>query len=166
MKIGNHLPGFKTSAKGLSIQRKKMNLIAENIANAENTRTQTGEPYKRKFMVVSSDENQLLRNVSMDNNNLSLRTSSIEHIRTNGASFGSSNGGELNSNVEVIEDTKEGEMLYMPNHPDSNEEGYVEMSNVNVVQEMVEMISATRTYEANLTALNASKEMAKDSLEI
>jgi flagellar basal-body rod protein FlgC len=143
-----------------------MNLIAENIANAENTRTQSGEPYKRKFMVVSNSDNQILRSSAMDQNSLTLRTSSVEHMR-NTAPVGNINtGGDLKANVEVLEDSKDGEMLYMPNHPDSNEEGYVEMSNVNVVQEMVEMISATRTYEANLTALNASKEMAKDSLEI
>lgn len=166
MKIGNNLPGFKTSAKGLSIQRKRMNLIAENIANAENTRTQTGEPYKRKFMVVSNSENQIIRNSSMDSNTLTLRTSSVEHMRNNAPVGNINTDSNLNANIEVLQDSKEGEMLYMPNHPDSNDEGYVEMSNVNVVQEMVEMISATRTYEANLTALNASKEMAKDSLEI
>ena len=166
MNIGKHLPGFRTSAKGLSLQRKKMNLIAENIANAENTRTQTGEPYKRKFMVVSNTENQLLSNHLTEGNTLTLRTSNIEHMRNNVTTVKGKQGHDLNSNVEVIEDKKAGEMIYMPNHPDSSEEGYVEMSNVNIVQEMVEMISATRSYEANLTALNASKEMAKDSLEI
>ena len=139
MKLGDNLSGFKVSATGLSIQRKKMNLIAENIANAENTRTETGDPYKRKFMIVSNETEQLYVNNNKMDNDLK---------------------------VEVIEDEKEGEMIFLPSHPDADEKGYVQMSNVNVVQEMVEMIAASRSYEANLTALNASKEMAKDSLEI
>lgn len=139
MNIGDNLSGFKMSAQGLSIQRKKMNLIAENIANAENTRTEGGEPYQRKFMVISNETNQSFASKDAKNNVLK---------------------------VEVLEDDKEGEMIFMPNHPDADERGYVQMSNVNVVQEMVEMIAASRSYEANITALNASKEMAKDSLEI
>lgn len=139
MDIGNNLSGFKVSAQGLSIQRKKMNLIAENIANAENTRTEQGEPYQRKFMVISNETNQTFAKNEATANQLK---------------------------VEILEDDKEGEMIFMPNHPDADAKGYVQMSNVNVVQEMVEMIAASRSYEANITALNASKEMAKDSLEI
>lgn len=139
MKIGNNLTGFKMSAQGLSIQRKKMNLIAENIANAENTRTAEGKPYQRKYMVVSNETNQMFAKNDASDNQLK---------------------------VEVLKDNKEGEMIFMPNHPDADAKGYVQMSNVNVVQEMVEMIAASRSYEANITALDASKEMAKNSLEI
>jgi len=68
--------------------------------------------------------------------------------------------------AEVLEDQVQGERIFMPNHPDADDKGFVEMSNVNIITEMVEMISATRSYEANLTALNSAKQMAKDSLEI
>ncbi|MBU1097671.1 MAG: flagellar basal body rod protein FlgC [Ignavibacteriae bacterium HGW-Ignavibacteriae-2] len=166
MKVGNHIPGFNISAKGLSVQRKRMNLIAENIANAENTRTETGDPYKRKFMVVTNKNDQLTPNSNGVGEVLSLRTSSVEHIRGGNNLSSVFSIPKADSNLEVLEDTKEGEMLYMPNHPNADEKGYVQMSNVNIVQEMVEMIAASRSYEANITALNASKEMAKDSLEI
>ena len=76
------------------------------------------------------------------------------------------NRGSQELNIEVEEDSSTGELIFMPNHPDADENGYVESSNVNVINEMVEMIEATRNYEANLKALNASKEMIKDSLEI
>ena len=71
-------------------------------------------------------------------------------------------------NFKAIEnvDNSEGELVYMPDHPDANEEGYVNMPNVNVITEMVDMISASRSFEANLTAFNAAKQIAKDSLEI
>ncbi|MBN1301153.1 MAG: flagellar basal body rod protein FlgC [Melioribacteraceae bacterium] len=166
MKIGNHLPGFKISAKGLSIQRQRMNLIAENIANAENTRTDKGEPYKRKFMVVSNNSNQMLKPFKAEEEILTLKTSSVEHMNSSFKTASAAVPGKEQIKLEVIEDSKDGEMIFMPNHPDADEKGYVKMSNVNVVQEMVEMIAATRSYEANITALNASKEMAKDSLEI
>ena len=70
------------------------------------------------------------------------------------------------SSINVVEDKTEGDWVHMPEHPDANEEGYVELSNVNVINEMIDMIAATRSYEANLTAFNASKQMAKDALEI
>jgi flagellar basal-body rod protein FlgC len=68
--------------------------------------------------------------------------------------------------MDIVEDNAEGDWVHMPEHPNANEEGYVELSNVNVINEMIDMIAATRSYEANLTAFNASKQMAKDALEI
>lgn len=72
------------------------------------------------------------------------------------------NGLEFNVN----DDTTQGDIVYMPEHPDANQDGYVQLSNINTINEMVDMIAATRSYEANLTAFNSSKQMAKDSLEI
>ena len=68
--------------------------------------------------------------------------------------------------LEEMVDQKTGDIVYMPDHPNANKDGYVEMSNVSVINEMVDMIAATRSYEANLQALNSAKQMAKDSLEI
>ena len=73
---------------------------------------------------------------------------------------------ELNLITQVSEDQKEGDLIYQPDHPDADENGYVRMPNVNIITEMVDMIAASRAYEANLTALNTSKQLAKDSLEI
>ena len=78
----------------------------------------------------------------------------------------SSEPDNINFNAMENVDNSEGELVYMPDHPDANEDGYVHMPNVNVITEMVDMISASRSFEANLTAFNAAKQIAKDSLEI
>jgi flagellar basal-body rod protein FlgC len=165
MKIGGNLSGFDISAKGLSIQRKKMNLIAENIANADTVRTQDGQPYQRKSLEVTQKQDIFLSKLSAGNQTLKLNVTNENHISAPVQST-EINGNEQELNFNEIKDTKEGDIVYMPDHPDANEEGYVQMSNVNIITEMVDMIAASRSYEANLTALNASKQIAKDSLEI
>jgi flagellar basal-body rod protein FlgC len=166
MKIANSMLGFNISAKGLSIQRKKMNLISENIANADTIRTQNGEPYKRKTLNVIQNDFAINNGFQLEGRNIQLNVSNQNHIgnpKMGGPVMSESNDG-LSFDVNV--DDRKGEVVHMPEHPDADENGYVEMSNVNVITEMVEMIAATRSYEANLTALNSSKQMAKDSLEI
>ena len=164
MKVGGDFSGFNISAKGLSTQRKKMDIIAENIANAETTRTDRGTPYKRKFLKTTSEDNTPLLS-SIPQPQLKLFTTKQEHIMDSiNISNPKNNSADLNS--EVVEDGSLGELIFMPSHPDADENGYVETSNVNIINEMVEMIQATRNYEANLKALNSSKEMIKDSLEI
>ncbi len=165
MKIGGNFPGFDISAKGLSIQRKRMNLIAENIANADVTRTADGQPYKRKFLTVSQKQNAFSNNL-IQASTLKLETTDEAHI-SNIANVGVTPAGNATGFVskETVDKTP-GEVVYMPDNPNADANGYVQESNVNIVTEMVDMISATRSYEANLTALNSSKEMTKDSLEI
>lgn len=158
--------GFDISAKGMSIQRKKMNIIAENIANAETTRTAKGEPYKKKFLEVIQNESMASSTLNMEGK-MKLNVSSSNHIESpQSLNIVASNNpsGKLGYN-ELVDNTP-GEMVYMPDHPDADDKGYVQMSNVNVVNEMVDMIAASRGYEANSTALSASKQIAKDSLEI
>jgi len=166
MKINSHIPGFNVSGRGLSVQRKRMNIIAENIANAESTRTADGKPYTRKFMVVNKISDSNTNKINMNTGSMPLKISSGNHIEMPNISYEISEPQENELNYQVIEDAKEGEKVFMPSHPDADDNGYVLMSNVNVVEEMVEMIAASRSYEANLTALNSSKEIAKDSLEI
>ncbi len=164
MRIGNNFIGFNISAKGLRLQRKKMNLIAENIANADTVRREDGSPYKRQFLSIKQVDHGQASPI-INHNRLKLASSNKRHMQlppmTNDP-FAK----DKSLKVDVIEDKKRGEVNFMPEHPDANEDGYVEMSNVNIITEMVEMIAATRSYEANLTALNASKQLAKDSLEI
>lgn len=166
MKINSHIPGFNVSGKGLSVQRKRMNIIAENIANAESTRTEDGKPYTRKFMIVNKISDMNTNKLNMNTGNMPLKTSTGMHIEMPQITLDANVPQENELNYQVIEDSKEGEKVFMPSHPNADENGYVLMSNVNIVEEMVEMIAASRSYEANLTALNSSKEIAKDSLEI
>lgn len=166
MKILGSMFGLNFSSRGMSIQRKKMDLISQNIANADSVRTENGEPYKRKYLKVQSDQNEFAKNLSNEGKLLKLNRSSESHFEIpNNAEFSfSSDMGK--TKLDELTDIKQGDLIYMPDHPDANEKGYVEMSNVNVINEMVDMIAASRSYEANLQALNSAKQMAKDSLEI
>jgi len=163
MKINPNFNAFNISAQGMGAQKRKMDLIAENIANVDTTKTKDGTPYKRKYLVV--EEKQSFGQKMVDaKNTLRLRTTNGMQISSPAQLPKQTSSNDLESQVK--QDATAGEMLYMPDHPDANEDGYVRMPNVNVVTEMVDMIAATRSYEANLTAFNASKQIAKDSLEI
>jgi|SRR5690554_6436021 len=135
---------FRISASGLTAERLRMDIIANNLANAETTRTPEGGPYRRQMPVFAPILEQAMR-----------------------PSF--SRTGQVGQGVRVVgivSDSSEPRLVYDPQHPDADADDYVAMPNVNVVQEMVDLISATRAYEANITALNAAKTMAQRSLEI
>jgi flagellar basal-body rod protein FlgC len=137
---------MRVSASGLEAQTRRMNTISSNIANAETTQTEEGGPYKRKDPVFTAT--------------------------TDKESFGEILNNQLDQTVQGVmvddihEDTAPPRMVYNPSHPDANDEGYVAMPNVNTVEEMANMISAQRSYEANVTAMNAAKAMAMKALEI
>ena len=142
-----------------------MDLITENIANTSTTKTEDGTPYKRKYISVEFEKNSFQNNNLFKSPNIGFKGVNKNHFT--GLTQNASSDPE-NINFKAIEnvDNSEGELVYMPDHPDANEEGYVNMPNVNVITEMVDMISASRSFEANLTAFNAAKQIAKDSLEI
>lgn len=135
------------SASGLTAQRLRMDLIADNIANVNTTRTDDGIPYRRKLAIFRE------------------RSGSFSSAMAEQMS-GGQKAGEGVEVVKIREDTKPFKTVYRPNHPDANQDGYVEMPNINITSEMVDMISASRSYEANVTALNTSKRMAMKALEI
>ena len=165
MKIGGNFPGFNISARGLSIQRKRMDLIAQNIASAD-SRNVDGTPYQRKILKIVQQQNPFSNTIAPDGVTLRLNTTDPNHISAPEITApGSSNGGG-GLNAEEITDNSQGDLVYEPDNPDAGPDGYVRKSNVNIITEMVDMISASRSYEANLTALNSSKQMVKDSLEI
>lgn len=166
MKVLGSLFGFNVSARGMSIQRKKMDLISQNIANADSVRTENGDPYQRKTMKVVQDQNSFAQNLSVEGQMIKLNTTNSNHFTMKKGNVETQLIPNNDLEINEMNDEKPGEMIYMPEHPDADEKGYVQMSNVNILNEMVDMIAATRTYEANLTALNASKQMVKDSLEI
>jgi flagellar basal-body rod protein FlgC len=137
---------LNTSSAALSAQRLRMNLISGNLANVGTTRTQQGGPYRRKEAVFAAQPvEQSFKRILADRRNNSLSTVQV---------------------AAVIEDRNPPVMKYDPQHPDADEKGYVAMPNINLMEEMVNMISATRSYEANVTALQAAKDMALNALEI
>ncbi|HHY04519.1 MAG TPA: flagellar basal body rod protein FlgC [Thermoanaerobacterales bacterium] len=138
---------LNVSASGLTAQRLRLDVISDNIANVNTTRTSKGTPYRRKNVVFQerSKENNFKRLFSdaySKNNSQGVRVISIKE--------------------DHITPFKK---VYDPSHPDAKD-GYVDMPNVNIVTEMVDMISATRSYEANITAINSTKNMVLKTLEI
>jgi flagellar basal-body rod protein FlgC len=163
MEISPLFTAMDVSATGLAAQRKRMNAIAENIANAETTRTTEGGPYRRQQTVLTHDpqfsaeltaaqqNDKLLRE---DPNHLPGSQSEAEEYRFGGVK------------ASITSDPSSFREVYDPDHPDADENGMVKMPNVDIVEEMTELISATRAYEANTTAFNASKGMMKKALEL
>ncbi len=165
MKINPNFSAFQISSKGMSIQKKQMDIITENIANTSTTRSDNGEVYKRKFISVEFEKEKFQGHNPFGNLNIGFKNTSPKHFSP--VSLGKqAEADSVNFDLKENVDDSVGEFVYMPDHPDANEDGYVEMPNVNVVTEMVDMISASRSFEANMTAFNSAKQMAKDSLEI
>ena len=142
---------LNVSATGLTAERLRMDVTAENLANAQTTRGADDQPYRRKEVVLSEVQSggfgaQLAKAVGA------------------GSPSGSQPGG-----VEVAgitQDQTPGKLVYDPGHPDADAKGYVRMPNVDTVAEMVDLISASRAYEANVTAMNSAKQMFSKTLEL
>ena len=143
---------IRTAASALTAQHLRLDIISNNIANVETTRTAEGGPYKRQDVIFEPE------NTSSFSSHLNRASSRHDH------SIRSLQGGVRVT--EITTDTEAGQRVYDPNHPDSDEEGYVTYPNVNLVVEMTNMVSATRSYEANLAVVDAAKNMASKALDI
>jgi flagellar basal-body rod protein FlgC len=138
---------MEVSASGLTAERMRMDVTAQNLANAQTTRGADGQPYRRKEVVLAERQDQ--------------------------GGFGAALAGAMNggkpAGVEVAaitEDPTPLKQVYDPSHPDADANGYVQMPNVDTVAEMVDLISAQRAYEANVTAMQAAKQMFSKTLEL
>jgi flagellar basal-body rod protein FlgC len=142
------------SASALSAERLRMDVTAENLANAQSTRTANGGPYRRKEVVVQAN----------GDGGFAGALASARAGAGGGSSKGSAAGGV--SVTGIVEDQTPNRLVYDPSHPDANAQGYVSMPNVNPVTEMVDLISASRSYEANVTAMQTSKQMFTKTLDL
>lgn len=134
---------MRISASGLAAERLRMDTITSNMVNAQTTRGENGKPYVRKIAVFQENLDKALGNdKKLGEDFLGVKA------------------------VKIEEDKSPLRTVYNPSHPDANAEGYVTMPNVNYLNEMADMISATRSYEANVDALNAMKGMYSKALEI
>lgn len=164
MKVESIFAALNINASGLSAQRKKMDAIASNIANVNTTRTENGEPYRRQIAVMEAEDVPAFERV--------LRKSRLQLERTHKAHFPFNGNVRVLNNkyqgvkAEIVADPNDFLRVYDPDHPDADEEGYVLKPNINVVSEMVDMISATRSYEANISSIDAVKQMAREALNI
>jgi flagellar basal-body rod protein FlgC len=162
---GGIFSSFDISASGLSAQRKRLDAIAENLANAETTRTPEGEPYRRKRTVFESDPKTPV-GLRTKKTFSSLVRGHEKHMELQPVRRKMRGPEETHVRASVDEDDKPFRLEFDPGHPDANEDGYVLKPNVNIVEEMVDMITATRAYQANAVAIEAAKDMFIVSLEI
>lgn len=138
--------GMRISSSGLTAQRLRMNTIASNIANVNTTKTDEGGPYRRKDVVFEAmPETRNFGEILTSEPQRQLQRVQVTDIH-------------VDRGAPILK--------YEPNHPDANEEGYVAYPNINLMEEMTNMIQATRSYEANVSAMNATKDMANAALEI
>ena len=140
------LTGMRVSSSGLAAQRMRLNTVSSNIANINTTRTPEGGPYRRKDVVLESIPDAK----SFGEILMSQPDRDVQRVQV----------------TDVPVDRRAPLMKYEPDHPDANEDGYVAYPNINMMEEMANMLQATRAYEANVAAMNATKDMAMTSLEL
>jgi flagellar basal-body rod protein FlgC len=140
---------INASASGLTAERLRMDVTAENLANAQTTRGPNGEPYRRKAVVLASEGADGGFGAALA-----------------GAMGGSSSSVRGVQAVGIVEDQSAPRRVYDPGHPDADAQGYIELPNVNPVTEMVDLITASRAYEANVTAMQTAKAMFSKTLDI
>ncbi len=145
--MADFLTGMRISSSGMAAQRMRMNTIASNIANINTTQTPEGGPYRRKDVVFEAMPD----------------AKNFGEIITSTEPAGNFQRVQV---TDVISDRKAPLLKYEPDHPDANADGYVAYPNINLMEEMTNMIQASRSYEANVTAIQASKDMALSALEI
>ena len=138
----NFLKSLETSASGLSVQRKRMDIIASNLANIETTRTDKGGPYRRKMVVMRTKE------IDQDFNE--MFNSSVKGVQID----------------EIVEDQAPFKRVYNPSHPDADSDGYLSKPNVDLIVETTNMLMARRAFEANIAAIKATRQMVIKALEI
>jgi len=137
----NFLLSLKVSASGLEAQRKRINTIASNLANIETTRTETGEPYRRKMIVMRSESEHRFDETL---------GSYMEGVRVDG----------------IVKDNSPFRKVFNPGHPDADKEGYLLKPNIDLIVETVNMLMARRAFEANISAIKTTRQMALKALEI
>ncbi len=138
------------SVTALDAQRRRLNVIASNLANAQSTRSADGGPYRRREVVFQAAPIRPKFQRMLHQTSTTGRPEELQGVRV----------------ARVVEDFKPGQAIYDPKHPDADDKGFVRMPNVNVMEEMVNMIGASRAYEANVQAVTATRTMWSRALEI
>jgi flagellar basal-body rod protein FlgC len=158
----DYLNALNISGSGLTAQKLRMDVMAENIANSDVTRTQAGGPYRRRMTVLQSIDEGGFKNALMQAASHS-RVTPVARVRRETDMTVNQGGVKV---AAIFEDPSELVPVYDPTHPDADEEGYVYMPNVNRTREMIDMLAATRAYSANVTMFNATKAIINTALQI
>ncbi len=157
---------IEISSSGLSAQRQKMNVVSENIANAETTRTADGGPYRRQRVQFSENTDHAPFGRELRRASVRLNRTRPGHLSSSAYRGLQTDNVSLVTAKTIVDPNQTVRRVYDPSHPDADEKGFVAMPDVNPVTEMVEMMIASRGYEANITAIDAAKEMAARALNI
>ena|SRR3989338_8245743 len=143
--MADFFDSLDVSASALSAERMRMNVTSSNLANAQTTRTPEGGHYRRKDVVFEAQPQREFASILQGHLDVPLHKVQV---------------------TDVVSDTHAPKMVHQPDHPDANEEGMVAYPNVNTMEEMVNLVTASRTYEANVTAMNVARSMMNKALEI
>lgn len=162
------LSSFDISGTGMTAQKLRMDIIAQNIANAQSTRTESGQPYKRKTVVLQSVDLDATKGFRSElSRAINEKASGAKNSTAGMSAAAGAKAKTVGVQVaDIVEDNSDFIPVYNPEHPDADENGYVRLSNVNTTQEMIDMMAASRAFESNVTAFNAIKSMALKALEL
>lgn len=142
--------GYDVTSSGMNAQRTRINVVSANIANSQTTHTAEGGPYKKQNVVFEEILMEAQKSTASNNNNSTLSQNPLSGVAVK----------------SVIDSQNEPIMKYEPGHPDANTDGYVAYPNINPVVEMIDLIEATRSYEANVSAFTAHKDIDTKTLDI
>ncbi len=159
------LTAIHQTRKALSTQMKRLQLVSENIAHADRVVDANAPVYRRQTVVMKGDDE--LDKIGFGRQlSLTMRRSNGSHMKQHLEYPGGASGIERGPYFEVVEEENTTKLVYNPKHPNADASGYVRMYDINLVEEMVDMMSASRVYEANVTVMNAAKHIAKRSMEL
>jgi flagellar basal-body rod protein FlgC len=164
--MGGIFQAIDLSARGLSIQRMKMNVVAENIANAETTQTEEGGPYRRRRVMVKETKEPGSFDSYLQRASTPLAQTNPGHLPGKPWAINDKTEQSSAEPKEVVDPASKVKLVYDPGNPQADEQGYVKMPDVEIINEMVDMMLASRAYEANTTAIATAKKMAADALDI
>ncbi|MBU0984864.1 MAG: flagellar basal body rod protein FlgC [candidate division Zixibacteria bacterium] len=164
--MGGILNAIEVSAQGLSVQRARMDAVAQNMANAETAETKEGGPYRRKRVMVEEEEGKASFRSQL--NRADTRLARTNRAHRSGGMNGNFETVSVSavSHQEVADPESSFRLDYDPTHPKADADGYVKMPDIEVVDEMVDMMVASRAYEANTAVISTAKKMAMDALDI
>ncbi|MEW5796534.1 MAG: flagellar basal body rod protein FlgC [Candidatus Zixiibacteriota bacterium] len=164
--MGGLINAIEISAQGLSAQRAKMNVVAQNMANVETVETPEGGPYKRQRVIIKSDKASVPFSRELSRAATQLTRTHPDHRPTKiRLEIGAVDVASV-EHKEIFDPESDFRLVYNPTHPKADEEGFVKMPDVDIVHEMVDMMTASRAYEANTSVIAAAKKMANDALDI
>ncbi|HVP06737.1 MAG TPA: flagellar basal body rod protein FlgC [Candidatus Acidoferrum sp.] len=164
--MGGIFQAIEVSSRGLTVQRMKMNVVADNIANAETTETAEGGPYKRHRVLVKEIKEPGTFDSFLQQARTPLARTNENHIPGKQLTIRDQVPISDAQPKEVVDPASSAKLVYDPGNPNADEQGYVKMPDVEIINEMVDMMIASRAYEANTTAIASAKKMAGDALDI